>query len=137
MKMTRVIFLTAILALSSSSFAQNAPHHHDPAEKLGTVSFPISCAPATQAQFERGVALLYSFEYETAANQFNEITAKDPSRAMAYWGQAMSLYHQLWARPSKPDLQRGAELLAKATALHPPTARERDYIAALTVFYTN
>ena len=138
MKLGRAILLVATLALSSSSlsFTQNAPHHHDSAEKLGTVSFPISCAPATRSQFERGVALLYSFEYETAANQFNEIAAKDPTCAMAYWGQAMSLYHQLWARPSKTDLKRGAEFLAKASSLKPPTARERDYIQALTVFYT-
>jgi hypothetical protein len=35
------------------------------------------------------------------------------------------------------DLQLGADLLAKARALHPATARERDYIEALAVFYAN
>ena len=137
MKLCRAMLLVTAFALSSSFAAQNAPHHHDSAEKLGTVSFPISCSPATRSQFERGVALLYSFEYETAANQFNEIAANEPTCAMAYWGQAMSLYHQLWARPSKADLKRGAELLAKASSLKPPSARERDYVQALTVFYTN
>ncbi len=134
-----VAFLTVLVfVFAPPCFAQNEPHHHhDATEQLGTVSFPISCAPATQAQFERGVALLYSFEYETASNQFLEIQAKDPACAMVYWGQAMSLYHQLWDRPSKADLQRGAEFLAKAKALNPPTARERDYIQALTVFYTD
>jgi tetratricopeptide (TPR) repeat protein len=130
--------LLPILALAPSCFAQDEPHHHhDVGEKLGTVSFPVSCAPVMQAQFERGMALLYSFEYETAINQFEEIQKKDPACAMAYWGQAMSLYHQLWERPSKADLQRGAELLAKARSLNPPTTRERDYIQALTVFYTD
>src|SRR6201998_3279760 len=132
-----VFLFLPILALAPSCFAQNEPHHHhDSGEKLGTVSFPVSCTAATQAQFERGMALLYSLEYKTAINQFEEIQKKDPACAMAYWGQAMSLYHQLWERPSKADLQRGAELLAKASALHPPTARERDYIHALTVFYS-
>jgi tetratricopeptide (TPR) repeat protein len=131
------VFLS-VLIFAPPCLAQNEPrHHHDAAEKLGTVSFPISCAPATQAQFERGMALLYSFEYESAMNQFEEAQAKDPACAMVYWGQAMSLYHQLWDRPSKADLQRGAELLAKASALKPPTARERDYIQALTVFYAD
>jgi tetratricopeptide (TPR) repeat protein len=137
----KIICATAflvVLAFASSCFAQNEPHHHhDAAEKLGTVSFPISCAPATQAQFERGLALLYSFEYETASNQFQETQKKDPACTMVYWGQAMSLYHQLWDRPSKADLQRGAELLAKARTLNPPTTRERDYIQALSVFYTD
>jgi Tetratricopeptide repeat len=138
MRIICVVALLTVLVFAPTCFAQNEPHHHhDATEKLGTVSFPISCAPATQAQFERGMALLYSFEYETASNQFEEIQKKDPACAMAYWGQAMSLYHQLWDRPSKADLQRGAELLAKASALHPPTARERDYIQALNVFYTD
>jgi tetratricopeptide (TPR) repeat protein len=137
MKNICVIALFGVLILTPSCFAQNEAHHHDAGEKLGIVSFPISCAPAIEAQFERGMALLYSFEYETASNQFEEIQKKVPACAMAYWGQAMSLYHQLWDRPSKADLQRGAELLAKANQLHPPTARERDYIQALTVFYTD
>jgi tetratricopeptide (TPR) repeat protein len=117
--------------------AQEPQHHHDADEGLGTVSFPTSCAPAVQSQFERGVALLYSFEYEVADAQFEEVAKKDPRCAMAYWGQAMTLYHQLWNRPSKADLAKGAELLAKARSLKPPTARERDYILALSVFYSD
>jgi tetratricopeptide (TPR) repeat protein len=137
MKSTRAVPFLLVLALSSSCFAQNEPRHHDAEEKLGAVSFPISCPPSTQAQFERGVAFLYSFEYEQASDQFEEIEKKDPGCAMAYWGQAMSLYHQLWARPSKADLQHGGELLVKARALNPPSARERDYIEALSVFYAD
>jgi len=138
MKNVSAAALITVLIFAPSCFAQNElHHHHDAAEKLGTVSFPSSCPPATQVQFERGMALLYSFEYETASNQFEDIQKNDPTCAMAYWGQAMSLYHQLWDRPSKAELQRGAELLAKASALKPPTARERDYIQALTVFYTD
>jgi tetratricopeptide (TPR) repeat protein len=138
MKNICAVLLLTVLGFVPSCFPQDeAHHHHDAAEKLGTVSFPISCAPATQVQFERGMALLYSFEYETAMNQLEEIQKKDPSCAMVYWGEAMSLYHQLWERPSKTELERGAELLAKASALKAPTARERDYIQALTVFYTD
>src|SRR5882757_5345059 len=138
MKNIPAIVFLVLLAFASSCFPQDEPHHrHDAAEKLGTVSFPISCAPATQAQFERGMALLYSFEYETASDQFQEIQKKDPVCAMAYWGQAMSLYHQLWDRPSKTDLHLGADLLAKARSLNPPTAREREYIQALSVFYSD
>ena len=32
-------------------------HNHPAPEKLGKVSFPISCKPAVQEQFNRGVAL--------------------------------------------------------------------------------
>jgi hypothetical protein len=110
-------------------------HHHD-SETLGTVNFPVSCSPSVQPAFTRGMALLYSFEYEESQQAFEQIAAADPKCAMAYWGQAMSLYHQLWERPSKENLRRGAELLGKAKALD-ATPRERDYIQALSVFYAD
>jgi tetratricopeptide (TPR) repeat protein len=133
-----LLALISTLSLAPHLLAAQEPqHHHDTDEKLGTVSFPTSCAPAVQSQFERGVALLYSFEYEVADAQFEEVAKKDPHCAIAYWGQAMTLYHELWNRPSKADLARGAELLAKARSLNPPTARERDYVLALSVFYSD
>ena len=117
--------------------AQEPRYHHETDEQLGTVYFPTSCAAAVQSRFERGVALLYSFEYEVADGQFEEVAKKDPRCAMAYWGQAMTLYHELWDRPSKADLAKGAELLAKARSLKAPSARERDYVVALSVFYSD
>jgi tetratricopeptide (TPR) repeat protein len=136
-KFALTAFLSTLSLVPGLFSAQEPPHHHDDAEGLGTVSFPTSCAPTVESQFERGVALLYSFEYEVADAQFEEILKKDPHCAMAYWGRAMTLYHELWNRPSKTDLARGAELLAKARSLQPPTTRERDYILALSVFYTD
>jgi len=107
----------------------------DSSEKLGTVSFPTSCAPNVQKPFERGVALLHSFWYEEADKQFKQVEESDPKCAMAYWGQAMSLYHQLWSRPDAADLKRGWNLLQKARAIGARTQRERDYIEALSAFY--
>ncbi len=136
-KFAILAFICALSLAKVSLSAQEPQHHHDADETLGIVSFPTSCAPAVQSQFERGVALLYSFEYEVADTQFEEVAKKDPHCAMAYWGQAMTLYHELWSRPSKEDLAHGAELLAKARSLNPPTARERDYVLALSVFYSD
>jgi hypothetical protein len=131
----RSLALIFSLTLWSFTLLADDVHHHEAGEKFGTVSFPTSCAPGVQRSFERGVALLYSFEYDESENQFKEVSAQDPKCAMAYWGQAMSLYHQLWNRPGKSDLQRGSELLEKAKGLKPATARERDYIEAAAVFY--
>jgi tetratricopeptide (TPR) repeat protein len=128
------LLLTLFLA-SSPAFAQEPAHHHDAAETLGTVNFPVSCAADTQRRFTRGMALLYSFEYEQAQHAFESAAEKDPKCAMAYWGQAMSLYHQLWYQPRQEDLKRGAALLKKASGLK-ATPREQDYIAALTTFYS-
>lgn len=135
MKLQRVLWLAALLACSFNLFAQEDQHHHHDMGELGTVSFPISCARNSQAPFELGMALLYSFEYEQARQQFESVAKTDPQCAMAYWGQAMSLYHQLWSRPTPNQLSEGWNLIEKARALKPATQRERDYIDALAVFY--
>jgi tetratricopeptide (TPR) repeat protein len=110
-------------------------HHHDAAEKLGNVSFPISCATDSQKPFERGVALMHSFGYEEAEAQFIEITQKDPGCAMAHWGVALSLFHQIWERPGEPSLKRGWSEMEKAQKLGAKTEREKGYISALSAFY--
>ncbi|HTW59611.1 MAG TPA: hypothetical protein VMD99_15900 [Terriglobales bacterium] len=122
---------------SSALDDQMQGHHHDPSEQLGKVSFPISCAPGSQAAFERGVALLHSFGYEEAEAQFSEITKSDPSCAMPHWGIAMSLFHEIWERPEDSTLKRGHEEIEKAQRLGAKTERERDYVSALAVFYSD
>jgi hypothetical protein len=131
----RSIALMLTAALWSFTLAADDVHRHDAGEKLGTVSFATSCSESVQKSFERGMALLYSFEYEEAGNQFKEVSAQDGHCAMAYWGRAMSLYHQLWSRPGKAELELGGELLEKARSRKPATERERDYIEAAAVFY--
>src|SRR5450759_3306548 len=110
-------------------------HHHEATEQLGKVSFLMSCAPASQKAFERGVALLHSFGYEEAEEQFVEITKKDPACAMAHWGIAMSLFHQIWERPQESTRKRGGEEIEKAQKVGGKTERERGYISAVAVFY--
>ena len=102
------------------------------AEHLGTVSFPVSCSPAVQADFNRGVALLHDFWYEESRPQFERILAKDPGCAMAHWGLVMSGFHQIWDRPDA-ETMASARVELQAARLHAPhTARERAYLAALS-----
>jgi hypothetical protein len=113
-------------------------HHHAEAldaQQLGIVSFPVSCAPSIRAPFERGIPLLHSFGYKAAQAQFQQIQNQDPTCAMAYWGEAMSLHTQLWDRPSKSDLQKGLALIRKAQSAAETTAREQGYIRAAAAFY--
>ncbi len=76
-------------------------------ERLGTVGFPVSCAAASQAPFDRGVALLHDFWYEEARAQFQRLAKSDPACAMAYWGVAMSFFHQIWDRPDGETMKLG------------------------------
>jgi tetratricopeptide (TPR) repeat protein len=104
-------------------------------ERLGTVSFAVSCEAGTQAYFDRGVALLHDFWYEEARNQFERIEASDPGCAMAHWGVAMSAFHQIWDRPDAASRALGWKEMQAAQALPVKTEREKDYIAALAEFY--
>jgi len=120
-----------------------AHHHHDDApadlEKLGAVHFPVSCATAEQAPFERGIALLHSFGYVETEKQFRDIVAADPKCAMAHWGVAMTQYQELWGRPQATAMKTGADEMAQAEALSKTetiTPREHAYIDALNGFYT-
>jgi tetratricopeptide (TPR) repeat protein len=110
-------------------------HRHDPDEKLGQVSFPISCSAGAQKQFNRALALQHSFQYSEAEKAFSEVSATDATCAMCYWGVAMSNYHPLWAPPDAEELRKGAAAIERAKSLGARTQRERDYIAALETFY--
>ena len=126
----RVATLTWVLCSSSMASAQGAG-----GEKLGTVTFPVSCTPAASQQFARAVALLHSFWYEEAVKAFTEVTVTDPACAMGFWGVAMSMYYPLWYPPSEATLKAGLAVLDRANAVGAKTQRERDYLAAIETFY--
>src|SRR5437899_8579980 len=126
----RVAALTGLLCSFSMASARGAS-----GEKLGTVTFPVSCTPAASQQFARAVALLHSFWYEEAVKAFTEVTVADPSCAMAFWGVAMSMYYPLWYPPSEATLKAGLAAVDHAKAAGAKTQRERDYLAAIETFY--
>jgi tetratricopeptide (TPR) repeat protein len=132
------VVVCALAAFSVPAAADEGHDHHDVMEsQLGTVHFPVSCTPAAQKTFEKGVAFLHSFWYEEAEKTFTEAEKQDPKCAMAHWGVAMSLWHQLWDWPTEDTIARGAAELKKAAKPKAKTERERDYIAALRAFYTH
>ena len=106
-----------------------------PAERLGSVDFSVSCSPSVRAAFSRGVALLHDFWYEEARPQFESIAERDPTCAMAHWGIAMSVFHQIWDRPDDDAVARGWRQMQMAQAHAAKTAREREYVAAMGRFY--
>jgi tetratricopeptide (TPR) repeat protein len=139
--MKRLVWLLLLAFLSTFTvFAdddKNHSHHEDLNEnQLGTVHFPVSCAAAVQKPFERGVALLHSFWYEEAEKEFEQIAKDDPHCAMAHWGVAMSLWHQLWNEPDAKVISRGRDEVAAAVKLaNKSTPREKAYISAIGAFY--
>ena len=127
--------LLVLLFLSSFASAQET-HSHSAPERLGKVSFPISCAPAVQGQFDRGVALLHSFAYSAAEEAFQGVAEVDPRCAMAHWGMAMTYFHQLWDPPIAPaTISIAQKEIERAQQIGAGSERERQFIHALGLIY--
>jgi len=105
-----LLFCLVFTLVAAADDDKGHHHHEDLTEaQLGTVHFPVSCAESVQKPFARGVALLHSFWYEEAEKEFLDIAKDDPHCAMAHWGIAMSLWHQLWDFPDQKVLKRGVK----------------------------
>ena len=105
-------------------------------EGLGKLSFPTSCSPSVQAEFERGVAMIHSYWFTYARKTFEGVLKQDPNCAIAYWGVAMDLLgNTLAGPPSRANAQTAWEALEKARAGNAKTERERDWIEALSAYY--
>ncbi len=105
-------------------------------QKLGNVSFPTSCDPSVQTEFDRGVAMLHSYWFLYARRTFEGILQKDPACAMAHWGVAMDyLGNTLAVAPTRADAQAAWDALEKARAAGAKTPRERDWIEALSAYF--
>jgi hypothetical protein len=132
--------LCTFTALADDQDKDKDHHHHEDLTEtqLGTVRFPISCAASVQKPFARGVALLHSFWYEEAEKEFLDIAKDDPNCAMAHWGIAMSIWHQLWNEPDAKVIARGLDETNTAAKLGAKaTPREQAYIAVIAAFYGN
>ncbi len=126
--------LFVLFAVAAVAQEDHSQHQHGVAG-LGTVDLRTSCNPAAQALISRGAALLHSFGYEEARLTFVEASKADASCAMTHWGVARTWYHPIWAPPSPDELKQGAAAIERASALQTKTARERDYVQSLAVFY--
>lgn len=127
-----LIILTAALAAAAQE--DHSQHQHAVAG-LGTVNLSTSCNPAAQQLISRGAAMLHSFGYEEARLAFSNAAKADPTCGMAHWGVARTWYHPIWAPPTKDEFTQGAAAMDLALATGAKTARERDYIDSLAVFY--
>jgi tetratricopeptide (TPR) repeat protein len=81
---------------------------------------------------------LHNFQYDAAATAFRRAEQIDPSFALAYWGEAMTYNHPIWAQQ---DLKAARAALAKLAPTpeerrsKAPTVRERAYLQTVEVLY--
>src|SRR5215510_10065320 len=104
-------------------------------EQFGEVHFPIACHADVQKKFDLALAMLHTFSFPAAAKEFTAVSQEDPDCAMAYWGLAATAIGSLYGGRPGPMALQGEIAVEKAKAVGGKTPRERDYIAAIDVFY--
>ena len=106
------------------------------AQGLGRVHFETSCTPEAQEKFDRGLGMVHSFFYPDSVKAFTEAAAADPQCAIAYWGIAISHRPNPLILPLTPAvLKNGLEAVEKGMAIGAKTERERDWLAAIELYY--
>jgi tetratricopeptide (TPR) repeat protein len=132
-----LLLAATLLLFCAMAAAPRAAALPGSAGQLGTVNFPTSCSAAAQPLMVTGLAFLHSFQYMQAKQTFHDAAERDPHCAMAHWGEAMSLYHQLWDFPQPDTLAEGHKDIEEAQKIGAPTERERDYISAAAAFFAD
>jgi hypothetical protein len=125
----RLVCALALLSAAGSSLR---------AQELGSISFPNSGAAAAQAAFLEGVKSLHSFQFDEAAVAFQRAQKADPSFAMAYWGEAMSHNHPLWAQQDADAARKILEKLGATPDARQAKAKlpkEKAFLKAIDVLY--
>jgi tetratricopeptide (TPR) repeat protein len=108
---------------------------------VGSLQFPTS-TPSAEAQnhFLRGVAILHSFGWKQAIEEFQSAQKLDPDFALAYWGETLCYNHPLFGGPS-PDEDNPRAVLARlgptreARLSKAPTDRERGFLNAVETLW--
>jgi tetratricopeptide (TPR) repeat protein len=120
------------LSAAPAAFAQDETD-----QRFGTVHFATSCNEAAQRRFDRGMRYQHSFWYRQSKEIFEDVLKADSECGIAYWGIALSLLINPHAPPPGPNLPLGLAAIQKGQAVGAKTQRERDYLDALAVFYTD
>ncbi len=127
---TLTLVLMMFLAYGGLASAQDT--------QFGNISFPNSGSEAAQPAFLKGVMALHSFEFDEARIAFEEAQRIDPDFALAYWGQAISDNHPLWAEQDTEAATKALNRLAPthdARLAKAPTEKEKAYLEAVDVLY--
>jgi tetratricopeptide (TPR) repeat protein len=133
--MVRVRSASAIVMAVAAMFYVSA---RPATQQFGSITFPTSGAPAAQTAFLTGVKALHNFQFDEAAVAFKQAQAADAQFAMAYWGEAMSHNHPLWAQQ---DLAKAKEALDRLAPTHEARLakaklpKEKAFLEAQQVLY--
>ena len=126
----RIVCTLLALAMASPVSAQ--------LENVGNLSFPTSGSATAQRHFLRGVAILHSFGWKQAIEEFQLAQKAQPDFAMAYWGETLCYNHPLNAlgddkNPRAVLARLGPDRAARIAKA--PTPREKGFMEAVEALW--
>ncbi len=104
---------------------------------LGDLHYTITTAqPQVQKYFDQGLRLVYGFNHVEALRSFREASRLDPTCAMTYWGQALSLGPNIndWNPRDREEMANKAMMMARKFSKL-CSQKEKDFIVALSARY--
>ncbi|MCF8245856.1 MAG: hypothetical protein K9J37_06750 [Saprospiraceae bacterium] len=132
---TFLLAATMFVALFNAC-QQPAPAPVD--DHLGDLRFSYTGATEAMPLFTKGLKLLHNFEFEDAATAFQEAQKIDSTFAMAYWGEAMTYNHPLWAQVDKEKALEALNRLSPTAGERQAKAKtqlEKDFLQSLEILY--
>ena len=134
--MKNLIVLSFVLILSSCN--QKPEKQENISDDLGALQYNFPISEPAKASFDKGLLLLHSFEYEDAAEAFEDALVTDSTEVMAYWGLAMTEYKALWGLQDVPAGQAYLARLADTRDERLAKAQEgleRDFLMGAEILY--
>src|SRR4051812_15471517 len=136
MRKSLLMITVGAAALTLSSF-QTVLAQTEADQQLGNVHFATTCNETAQRRFDRAMRYQHSFWYRAAREVFNEAAAADPECAIAHWGVALTYLDNPHGPIPGPNVAPGLAAIQKAKEVGAKSERERDYIDALALMYTD
>ena len=140
MKRTLAYSWIAAMLFGAGMCWASAHEGHEPSgtnqERLGQVSFLVSCNASAQGEFNRAMALFHSFWFNPAIASFEKVLQLDPECGMANWGIAFMSMGNPFAWPANQRaMMAAAAAIGEAKRVGAKTQREHDYITALDTYF--
>ena len=102
----RLIIALIFTITASCTFS----HEQTSESNLGNLEHDFTISAAAEEDFNNGLLLLHSFEYDDAREAFQKALQADETELMAYWGEAMTHYKALWGLQ---DVEAGKKVMSQ------------------------
>ena len=122
-----ISFLLGIISHASAQF-----------DNVGSINFPTSESGEAQQSFLRGVAILHSFGWEQAQEQFQRAQEIAPDFAMAYWGESLAYNHPLFSQMDATEPRAVLQRLGPTPEIRMSkalTEREKGFLTAVEILW--